>query len=333
MLTRCPHCATAFRVGPEQLKKRQGRVRCGACHQVFDALDGLIEVTAPGSSPEPESAPGSMNIAPLAPLVEVAMPAQQPVVAEAVSESVSPTPTTPVAPHQCETADPAQPEPVAEIDPAISDTAMSPAQPQMAQAATGGVEAGDSSTDAGHWAAAVQALEAPVHRAPPTGKTRRASRVALSLACLLALGTLLAQAAYHLRVELTTQLPLARPWLQRACESLGCQIGLPTDAERLGIESSDLNPEPGDTTRLRLVATLRNRAPYAQGWPHLELTLTDANDQALARRVIVPDEYLTHLPSARSGDGFSAQSELTLTLPLATKHAAAAGYRLYLFYP
>ncbi len=39
MLTRCPHCRTAFRVTPEQLKMRQGRVRCGACHTVFDALD------------------------------------------------------------------------------------------------------------------------------------------------------------------------------------------------------------------------------------------------------------------------------------------------------
>ncbi|MBK7765412.1 MAG: zinc-ribbon domain-containing protein [Sulfuritalea sp.] len=43
MLTRCPACATHFRVTAEQLKVRSGRVRCGACQQVFNALDVLIE--------------------------------------------------------------------------------------------------------------------------------------------------------------------------------------------------------------------------------------------------------------------------------------------------
>jgi predicted Zn finger-like uncharacterized protein len=43
MLTRCPSCATHFRVTPEQLKARSGRVRCGECQNVFNALDSLIE--------------------------------------------------------------------------------------------------------------------------------------------------------------------------------------------------------------------------------------------------------------------------------------------------
>ena len=43
MLTRCPTCETHFRVTAEQLKARSGRVRCGECQQVFNALDTLIE--------------------------------------------------------------------------------------------------------------------------------------------------------------------------------------------------------------------------------------------------------------------------------------------------
>ena len=43
MLTRCPACETRFRVTAEQLKARSGRVRCGACQHVFNALDSLIE--------------------------------------------------------------------------------------------------------------------------------------------------------------------------------------------------------------------------------------------------------------------------------------------------
>ncbi|TRZ95840.1 MAG: hypothetical protein D4R84_07490, partial [Rhodocyclaceae bacterium] len=43
MLTRCPTCATHFRVTPAQLKARTGSVRCGECQHVFNALDSLIE--------------------------------------------------------------------------------------------------------------------------------------------------------------------------------------------------------------------------------------------------------------------------------------------------
>ena len=47
--TRCPGCATVFRVTPEQLALREGQVRCGHCRAVFDANSHLVsvEVRAP----------------------------------------------------------------------------------------------------------------------------------------------------------------------------------------------------------------------------------------------------------------------------------------------
>lgn len=36
--TRCPHCETAFRVQPSHLTVAKGEVRCGQCHEVFNAL-------------------------------------------------------------------------------------------------------------------------------------------------------------------------------------------------------------------------------------------------------------------------------------------------------
>jgi predicted Zn finger-like uncharacterized protein len=42
MQTRCPDCQTVFRVTPEQLKARAGKVRCGQCQSVFNALDSLL---------------------------------------------------------------------------------------------------------------------------------------------------------------------------------------------------------------------------------------------------------------------------------------------------
>lgn len=43
LITRCPSCATAFRVVPGQLSARAGRVRCGKCGAVFDGIKALVE--------------------------------------------------------------------------------------------------------------------------------------------------------------------------------------------------------------------------------------------------------------------------------------------------
>jgi predicted Zn finger-like uncharacterized protein len=66
MLSRCPACATVFRVDTVQIRARDGRVRCGRCHAVFDALDAMVELPvprpdagAPGAVPAGAPAPGA----------------------------------------------------------------------------------------------------------------------------------------------------------------------------------------------------------------------------------------------------------------------------------
>lgn len=43
MLTQCPNCQTTFRVTTEILRVADGQVRCGRCQTQFDALDRLID--------------------------------------------------------------------------------------------------------------------------------------------------------------------------------------------------------------------------------------------------------------------------------------------------
>ncbi len=80
-----------------------------------------------------------------------------------------------------------------------------------------------------------------------------------------------------------------------------------------------------------LSATLRNRAPYAIGYPHLELTLTDASDRVVARRSFAPGEYAGG--TANVGAGIPANGEKIVKLFLDASATSQAGYRLYLFYP
>ena len=37
-LTQCPHCKASFKVSDEQLNAANGKVRCGACLNIFDAV-------------------------------------------------------------------------------------------------------------------------------------------------------------------------------------------------------------------------------------------------------------------------------------------------------
>jgi predicted Zn finger-like uncharacterized protein len=51
--TRCPGCNTIFRVTPPQLALRDGQVRCGHCHTVFNGLASLVSL-APQLRPKEE---------------------------------------------------------------------------------------------------------------------------------------------------------------------------------------------------------------------------------------------------------------------------------------
>lgn len=253
MLTRCPSCSTAFRVTPEQLKARAGKVRCGHCNSVFNALQTL-EDAQPATVPAPATAEPAP--APLAP----------------------------------------------------------PEEPAPQAAAQSAAAAGPAASEA----------EEP----QPRSSRRRA--FAWSLATLAALALFGAQAAYVFRTELVLLEPALRPALEEMCATLDCDIPLPRKSEQVGIEASDLHPDPKQKNLLVLAATLKNRAPFVQAYPHLELTLTDTRDQPLARRVFAPADYLAENAVKA---GFAANGEIAVSLWLDAASVAATGYRLYLFYP
>ncbi|WP_165856181.1 DUF3426 domain-containing protein [Marinobacter sp. JSM 1782161] len=57
-LTRCPHCDTRFRVTEEQLGIARGKVRCGNCMEVFNALEHSesgLEGGTPSSPPKQDT--------------------------------------------------------------------------------------------------------------------------------------------------------------------------------------------------------------------------------------------------------------------------------------
>jgi predicted Zn finger-like uncharacterized protein len=254
LVTRCPHCATAFRVQPAQLAARGGKVRCGKCAAVFDGLAGLV-AEGPASAPhEPEPSP---QLA----LFEPARPVPERSAAPAASES-------PPAPRFLETAEPLPPR-----------------------------------------------------------------RILWALGAVAALLVLAAQVVLHFRTEIAVLVPEARAPLAAACERLGCELRLPRRPELMAIESSDLQADSRRESVIMLNAVLRNRAPFPQEYPALELALTDERDEPVVRRVLMPADYLGAEAAARLAQGIAPGADASLRVAFDASRVRAVGYRVYLFYP
>jgi len=152
-----------------------------------------------------------------------------------------------------------------------------------------------------------------------------------ALLSLLLFLVLLVQAAYFLRVEMAARLPGIKPGMTLICAKINCTLPLPQKIDLLSIESSELEADTMQANIITLHALLRSHAAYALAYPYIELTLTDTQDNPLARRTFSPAEYLP--PGDAERLGFPANRESTAKLHLNTTDLKPAGYRLFLFYP
>lgn len=333
MMTRCPACGTGFRIHHEQLEARQGQVRCGHCAVVFDAnlhLSPLPDTTPPPPAPTPDpddvpaSAPGVLD--------EQALSFDT---AEEAGITVGDTDAAGGATD--ETNDETNDERAGADHGTAADTdaAAHDDTPQAASVWRRPSAAGAPMPSDGPAIQAATSLlpEAPLEDfdfalRPP--RNRAANFAANLLLALLVLG-LLGQALYFFRVDVVKALPALRAPFETLCARVGCRIPYPQEATRISIEASDLQALPDARDVLVLSVVLRNRAAWPQAYPALELTLTDAGDRPVARRVLAPRDYLPDapdpLPAFRAGD------EAQLKLHIDAAGLAASGYRLYLFYP
>ncbi|MEZ0307176.1 MAG: DUF3426 domain-containing protein, partial [Ramlibacter sp.] len=262
LITRCPACGTMFKVVPDQLRISEGWVRCGHCAEVFDAqanmqADDEVAATAtePPASQLPADSEGfesSLNTEVGASIIDPPDSAQLEEEAKSLSETPLDQPFEMRRPDVASAAE-ARPLPAArpaEPEPELHDLSFVRQARRQAFWRSGGVRA-------------------------------------VLFILFLALGAvLLAQVALHDRDRLAAAEPALRPWLARLCEPLSCRIGPPRQIDAIAIESSSFNKLRGEAYRLNF--TVKNQAPIEVAMPSLELTLTDAQDQPVLRRVLSP---------------------------------------------
>ncbi len=164
-------------------------------------------------------------------------------------------------------------------------------------------------------------------------RRRHGFSIVFSGGSLLLLLLALAQTAIVFRSELTTRWPQARPLMTKVCDAMGCTLGLPTRPDQLAVIASELQAVAG-TDVLELTAVIRNRAAFAQALPALEVTLSDTQNRALARKVFSPVDYLAAAgePSSRIEEGLAAGGDLTIRVLFEARGLRPAGFLVYPFY-
>lgn len=61
----CPRCDTVLEVSEEQMDNAGGKVRCGACLQVFDGVSGEIDFVAPRADVDPVDPLAGIGVQPM----------------------------------------------------------------------------------------------------------------------------------------------------------------------------------------------------------------------------------------------------------------------------
>jgi predicted Zn finger-like uncharacterized protein len=315
MQTTCPSCHAVFRVTPEQLAAHAGKVRCGRCAFVFNAYDTLVtpietvSLIAPMDEVEIEEEHIALEPAPMTE-------------AEKPPESFS-GPTDEQIEREAE-----------EINRQIAESAQRMPSHEAERAEQRTKEKAASATAGSRLeiTADLQEKLQNLQQELDHGERRARWRFIWWLVAVIVAALVLAlQGAYFKRDWLATHYPQMKQPLERMCAILQCEVSLLADVDRVKLESSELQADPDHPNVVVLIASLHNLASYRQAYPNLELTLTDANNQPLARRDFTPREYLPQ--GAGIERGMPANEEVPVKLSLELIGLNAVGYKLLVYYP
>ena len=107
-----------------------------------------------------------------------------------------------------------------------------------------------------------------------------------------------------------------RPLIITLCDALGCSVPAWHQPGAISMLSRDVSPIAGSNGGLDVRATFRTDARWAQRWPVLLLSLSDADGRVLGSRAFLPGEYLgADTTQTELAPGQSARVTLKLQEP------------------
>lgn len=325
LATRCTSCGTVFRVVQDQLKVSEGWVRCGRCSEVFNALEGLLDLERDMPPRDSDStriaaAPGTSDIV-IDSLVPTAAPTTQ--TASLVDKIDAQLLGSREGEHGAAPA--INPRDRLDFPDAQFDTDMgeedAPTPPAGATTPSAG-EGIDGEPDAP--VAAPEFLQRAQRHARWQTPRMRALQAASVAVLFVALAL---QVVHHDRDIIAARWNATDPLLTAWCAAMSCTIEAPRRIDDVAVESTALTRTSYGPDAFRLSVALRNRGATTVAQPAVDLTLTDANGQVIARRVLAARDFGIAATAIKAG------GEATLQLVLSAGVARVSGYTVEIFYP
>jgi predicted Zn finger-like uncharacterized protein len=330
-ITQCPSCETQFKVAPDQLNISEGWVRCGQCQHVFDASLNLQpwwpEPETP-EAPEPTAASDPYGQENPAPLEE----GQVPPGSDALQEPRFDMLTAASAPSHGDEDGAREPlfeEPLEQFPQQRPSEPFMPPVPEAAGPVDGLQDRAVAPQEPNEPRSVDKPLPSFIKRAMEKAYWHQTS-VRLTLYALIAvlLVVLGAQWFYRHKDDWAANHANLRPVLHGVCVVLRCQVNLPRKLSEVVIDSSSFVRR--ESNRFAFQLMLRNRAEVEVAMPTLELTLTDIENQVIARRIIPPADWPDQPTTLAVQGEWPLQLELLLDVP---PTQIVTGYQAELFYP
>jgi len=354
LITRCPACRTKFKVVTDQLKVSEGWVRCGQCAEVFV---GTLHMQASHTRTQDLSLENNIS----EPLADFSDVTQETKITSDLSVHASNACDVNLSEWQQQWT--AQSNQSLDIDlnengklvPVTSTQTVGPSS--IVHAPDTQAIAIDIDIDSKYPA---EVIRPNAHEESDdvsfVRQARRRNfwrkpfvRVALSALCVALIVLMLIQVVVQQKDRLAAQEPRLRPLLQTLCKLMQCEIRPLQHIEAVVVDSSSFRKINADTYALSF--SFKNTKEFYVAMPSLEVTLTDAQELPVVRRVFEPHQFGASNLFLNSGSIFSSLITLqilntdgvgldsaTIAIPVPAVSSVpgpirVAGYRVLAFYP
>jgi predicted Zn finger-like uncharacterized protein len=356
LITRCPVCGTQFKVVPDQLRISEGWVRCGQCAEVFDASSDLhqgeMEAIGPQDhaptvdhvqefGPAREGEMAEKAVGPLSPSVDLAASesfANYLNLPETVLDAVPDAIGVIVEHERASDVELVQQEVLESISSDVSEPvfveeavpAEAVLQPEAERPAAEAVFSEQVNFEP---EPSAELLAANYSFAQPPSLPTPKQALLMHWGVLMGVGLLGLlfglQTLLYGRDRIAASWPVTKPILQSACGWLGCSVQALRRIDSVAIDSSSLSVARNDDYHLSVV--LKNHAMVDLAMPALEFVLTDADEQALYRRVLLPADFGGASRLLFAGREWATTVDLQVQdSPMKSR---IVGYRVLAFYP
>jgi predicted Zn finger-like uncharacterized protein len=289
MFTVCPGCTRQFQIQAEHLAAAAGQVRCGFCHEQFNAMDRLHDEPLSNEKIlnsielDPEIPPEIEPIAELEAEPQFEIPQnEEPELSEPEQEVLISTEEIDIG-EELETA-------ISEIGirPSVEEIKVNITQETEESKITEPVE---ESVLESHYDFPDNP-EALLKEEPVKRNWSWVSPLFWTTFSLIALLTISVQLVWFNRDRILLEYPELVPYAKQLCNEFDCRLIRQRDVRAIKLINRDVRLHPDYQDTLLVNAAMKNELQIRQPYPRVQLTLFDTSGSLLGYREFVPDDYL-----------------------------------------